>query len=237
MIAFVLADVDTNTDRALLERCAEAATLQNREFGKPPPYGWGIDYLVRVARDRSDVMPGEWPVLLLSHPDVAGALGYHDRTPKGQPYARVFPGLLQDVAKELCGVLTHEIMEAAANPELNRVSVRDDGTLPCNEPADPPETSSYPVKLASGATELVSAWVTPAYFEPPEDLTGLPLAVGDDRIKAPGDVPDGGYQLLYDDAAKQWTRKQNGELSPYRRALADRGWDKLPRVRAAHGHA
>lgn len=231
-VPFVLVDVDTNTDRGTLARCAEAATLWSHDLDAPAPFGWSVSASVRVATSPQDVAPGEWPILLLTHPDVAEALGYHDRSPHGTPYCRVFPHLLDDPS-QLPGVITHEVGEALVNPELSRVSAipRADGKIPCNEVGDPVEAVSYDVTLASGEKVGCSAWVTPAYFEPPADLTGIPLAKGA-TVSAPGEILEGGYQIFYDPATRTWTQQQNGRRSAYREALADAGWDKASRLAA-----
>jgi hypothetical protein len=244
MIPWVFVDVDTATDRAMLVQIAEATVLWSIWFGKPPPYGWGLSASVRVASGPKDVLPGEWPLLLVSHADVPGAEGYHSRAPNGRPYARVFPLLLTDdsgapltgsaLRDALAGVITHEVGEAMANPELNRVAAvpRPDGTLPMEESSDNVETFSFPVTIASGEQVMCSAYTTPAYFEPPDDMAGVPVAVGAPGITQPGQMVSGSYQILYDPATRQYTQDQRGELSPYRQALADRGWNKLARLNA-----
>ena len=241
MDCFVLIDVDCGIDEALLERVAEACTIQGtRDASKPAPFGWDAPFQMRAGRDPHDILPGEWPCLLLSAPDVDGALAYHDKAPNGRPLVKLFPKLLDDVTRDLTGVASHEAIEAAANPELNRVSVGLDNLLRCAEPADPVETYSYPVTLASGAVELVSAFVTPAFFEPPDDLTGVPLAVGlpTGKAIAPGQILDGGYQIFFDPDSKQWTQQTgHGSMSAYRQRLSALGWGKLPRIRTAHGFA
>lgn len=224
-VAFAIVDLDTNTDRQLLDEIAQAVTIwSERDVGKAPPYGWGISASVRVAKNASDVLPGEWQIVLMSHPDVAGALGYHYKTPHGQPYVRAFPKLLSDPS-ELGITVAHEVVEVLANPELNTVAVGNDGLLRAQEPGDPVEAFSYPVTIASGKQIAMTAWCTPAYFEPPDDLTGIPLAVGAD-VKTPGEILDGGYQILFDAASKQWTTEQKGEMSPYRQKLHELGWGR-----------
>lgn len=231
--AFVLVDVDCRLDRARLADVAEAATIHaTRDFGREPPAGWGAAATVRLGASPADVRPGEVVVALLSHPDVAGALGYHDRTPAGHPVIKVFP--LLDALENLGITVTHEIDETLADPELSRASVGADGVVRACEPGDPVEALSYPITVCSGRAVLVTDFVTPAYFEPPDDLHGVPLDfLG--RVLHPGEILPGGYQLVYA-PGKGWSEVAPGAKRAYRAALDAHGLGRNAR-RATHAPA
>ena len=224
MLGFVIIDVDTRQDHQLLQDTAEAATLwaDATRLGRPSPYGWGATASIRVGLDVKDVMPGEIPVLLVSHQTVADALGFHQKDASGKPSANIYPGLLDDVATQLAGVITHEIGEALIDPECARLMLGNDGKLRALEIADAVEQQNIQIKIASGKTILCSAYCTPAWFSAPADLTGIPVAVGDGTGGvAPGLILPGGYMSYFDGV--QWTQEQNGDKSHYRGKIASVG--------------
>lgn len=232
MTPYVIVDVDTNTDRTWLAQVAEACTIWARDTEKPPPVGWGVGAIVRLAKDASDVLPGETQVLLLSHPDAPGALAYHDRDAAGRPYIKVFP-LLQPLS-QLAISICHEIIENNCNPELDSVMVGDDGVIRAREPADPVENTSYEVTLSDGKTKVaVTNWVTPLWGEPAGASSG-PIFDKMGLCTGPYQVLDGGYVIQYDPTTRQFNSVEQGEASPRRAALRAVGVDKCERVNAAH---
>jgi hypothetical protein len=224
MLGFVIIDVDTNQDHQLLQDIAEAATLwaDATRLGRPSPYGWDATAFVRAGLNVKDVMPGEIPVLLVSHMTVADALGFHQKDASGKPSAVIYPALLDDVASQLAGVITHEIGEALIDPECARLALGNDGRLRALEISDAVETQNVPIKIASGKTILCSAYCTPAWFSAPAQLTGVSVAVGDgtDGMR-PGEILPGGYMSYFDGV--EWTQEQVGQKSRYRDQLATVG--------------
>src|ERR1700746_2575114 len=82
----------TGVDPKKLAPMAAALTKQAQQhLDLPPPYGYGIGAVVRAASGPHDVRADEWVIGLVKDPDQPGALGYHDQTPTGQPFIRVFP--------------------------------------------------------------------------------------------------------------------------------------------------
>lgn len=102
------------------------------------------------------VPPSYLLCVLMDDPDVAGALGYHDETPDGKPYARVFTKF-----PDVSVTLSHEIIEMFLDPDCNRFAVDyQDGTLYAVEGGDPVEADTY---LIDGVK--VSNFITPAWFD------------------------------------------------------------------------
>ena len=239
MIGFSLIDVDTNTDHQLMVDIAEAATIWAGATltGRASPFGWDFTASVRVGSSTSDCLPGEWPILLITHPDVADAGGYHEQDKQGRPLLKIFPKLLDDPATQLAGVVTHEIGEAGADPECARMMMGADGRIRAIEICDAVEQQNIQIKIPSGKIILCSAFITPAWMVKPQDVTGIPMAVGDgtEGIQ-PGQVLVGGYMSYFENGT--WTQEVNGEKSSYRRAVAglyqDRHYKRATRMVAAH---
>lgn len=227
----VLLDVDCNLDRAWLGDLAETlTTVSLRDFAHAEPFGYGVGAQVRVAQNAGDVGPGDWTIAFLSHPDVAGALGYHDRTPNGRPLAKCFPFLDDEAMRSVTA--SHELFEMLADAELSNCVVGPDGVIRCREPGDPVETTHYDFTCLSGRVLRVSNFVTPAYFagvpdgSVPFDFLGL--------LREPGQILPGGYQIVWDPAAKQWTQVTNGTKRAYRQAVGATGHTRMA-MRAARG--
>lgn len=216
MIPIALLDVDCNLDRAWLNDLAEMLTVvSQRDFAKPEPHGYGVGAIVRVAQNSGDIAPGEWVMAFISHPDVAGALGYHDVTPSGQPLAKCFPFLDDESMRSVTA--SHELFEMLANAGLNTSVVGPDSVVRAREPGDPVEALSYPFKCSSGRTLNVTDWVTPAYFSPPSDNSAPYDAMG--QVTQPGQILPGGYQILWDATQHSWTQQTNGEKRAYRQRM------------------
>lgn len=161
---------DTNIQHADLLRLAAALQVQvNTEFCQPPPLGYGqaVAY-VRTAKTAHDVQPDEWVCGFLAHPDVAGAFGYHDRTPHGLPFMKCFPLLDAQDGQPWQPTPSHELLETLKDPELALCAQAPDGAIWAYEVCDAVEEDIYYIQGVP-----VSNWSTPAWFEPPADLTGI----------------------------------------------------------------
>jgi hypothetical protein len=221
-IPVALVDHDCGMDKALLADVAEMLTVvSQRDFGKAPPYGYGMGAVCRVAQSLSDIAPGEWVMGFWSHPDVPGALGYHDVAPNEMPIMHIFP-FLDDPANR--GITeSHELFEAISDPTCQRATIGNDGVIRCEEAGDPVEATSFDYTCQSGRVIRCSNWVTPAYFAPspdgsvPMDHLGL--------VTYPGEILDGGYQIVWT-PGEGWTQQTAGEKRAYRKALAAAGFDR-----------
>ena len=221
-VSVVLVDYGCGLDLSVLWAVAEAATLQaHRDLGRPAPYGYGVAATVRVASDPRDIRAHEWVLAYLPGSGPSSVLGYHDRTPSGCPLMYVFPFLEDPSLRGL--VETHEIIEALVDPYLNKVFPDAFGRLVACEPADPVESTWYPI-AARGRWVPVTNFVTPAYYQPhlfpnaPYDFLGL--------IRYPGEVLTGGYASVLTPGAG-WSRVNNGACRAYR--LADHRLGRLHR--------
>jgi hypothetical protein len=208
----------TNVDDSTLPAIAAAITQQvQQHFALPPPYGYDISATIRAAANPHDVQPEEWVIGLLAKPDQPNALGYHDQTPHGKPFIRVFP-LLDAKDKESNGLsvtISHEVLEALADPNCARAAQARDGTFWAYEVCDAVEATCYEI---SGIK--VSNFVLPAYFEPVSNLHNLKLDwMG--LCKQPLEILKGGYGQWFDHN-KGWQQVVHPQKSPraYRQEVA-----------------
>jgi hypothetical protein len=141
------------------------------------------------------------PIVILDNPDQAGALGYHTESPGGKMWGRVFvrpvlasKGTMLSGAMSVSAVLSHEVIEAFCDPNVNLWAQRGDGQLIAYEACDPVENDSYEVTISSGAKVSVSNFVLPTWFDA--------LAPGDvkfdymSKLKAPFAMSKGGYIVI-----------------------------------------
>lgn len=138
-----------------------------RWFRVPAP----VRYYHSLATTPADV----WLVVVLDDADQAGALGYHDETPDGRPYARVFAkptlangGTVLVGANSVSVTLSHEVLELLADPNVNLWA--DDGAAReiALEVGDPVEATSYDVtRTTQSGTDVVavSNFVLQSYFD------------------------------------------------------------------------
>jgi hypothetical protein len=168
-----------------LEAITRAVDHQLHDVAK----AWGA-YVFDLV---DDVRRSGWHVVLLDDADQAGALGYHDVTPDGAPYARVFVRDIVDNGGDLTlfggsvsSVVSHEVCEMIGDPGANRWANDAAGTLWALELCDAVESDWYAIDGTA-----VSNFVWPAYFNPfaegPYDQMGL--------IAEPFGIAPGGYAI------------------------------------------
>lgn len=147
------------------------------------------------------------------HTDQDGSLGYH--ADNGEPVAYVF--VADDLANGTLWTVTgsHELWEMLADPDINRTVTVGDIERPI-EVCDCCEDDSlaWDVTGSDGVTHKISAWATPAWFDPAGVAPFTYPVI--DAITAPFQLAEGGYigerQLCPDG---QWTmRLAEGIPSP-----------------------
>jgi hypothetical protein len=152
---------------------------------------WSDAKLVYVAPGGL-IQPDWWQLVFFDHSDQAGALGYHDVTPSGQPLGKVF---IQDCLddKENWNVTSlHEIYEMIVDPDIvQTVTMTDPAGIVweyAKEVCDAPEDDRFGMRVAG---HLASNAVTPAWFEPngKPPYTIYPCA----DIVMPFQLASGGY--------------------------------------------
>ncbi len=149
--------------------------------------------------DAASVPASAFRLWLLDDSDAAGALGYHDQDPQGQPYGRVFVKPILDSGGDIMTrsnsvsvTVSHEALEIFGDPQANLWAQMNDGRLLALELCDPVESDSYNVKIGT-TTVAVSNFVFPEYFD------GAPEGSRFDkmgRLNAPWTMTPSGYQIV-----------------------------------------
>lgn len=144
-----------------------------------------------------------YPIVIVDDPDHAGALGYHTQSPGGKVWGRVFVkpvikagGTMLHGSMSVSAVLSHEVIEAYCDPNVNLWANTGAGQLVCYEACDPVERDTYEVTTKSGNKVSVSNFVLPAWFDPLSDPNSKFdwLAL----LTKPFDLSKGGYAVVMD---------------------------------------
>lgn len=169
--------------------------------------------------NRAEVHPSAFLVVILDDPDAADALGYHDEE-GDRPYGKVFAapvldggGTVLGSADSVSGVLSHEVLELAGDPVVNRwADTRKAGEQTAEELCDAVQDGGYPIPVG-GKDVFVSNFLLPAWFdrEAPDgtrvDFLGT--------LKAPFTRTAGGYMIVRTAGGE---RQVFGERAPHRPA-------------------
>jgi hypothetical protein len=211
-VVAVIRDTALLTDARVASWCEAMQIAIARDFA---PH-W-TDATVVSVKPGDPIPSGAWQLWFRDHTDQDGALGYHDDN--GLPVAHVF--VADDVANGTSWTVTasHELWEMLGNPAIDRFveNVVDGVTwkMPV-EVADCCEDDqfAYAVTGLDGVTHMISAFATPAWFDPNgvAPFTFPPIKA----IDAPFMLADGGYigRMEVSPAAGQWTQFMAAEAGP-----------------------
>lgn len=134
-----------------------------------------------------------------------GILGFHDILSSGRPYGLVYTALSQQLGEPWTVTLSHEVLEAVVDPEVNRYAIGNHPTIPGRtvffwyESGDPVQEENY---LQDGVA--VSNFVLPLYFTPNNEVG---TSTKNDFMRATGrksgslsslGLAPGGYVGFYD---------------------------------------
>jgi hypothetical protein len=194
---------------------------------------WSVVYYQNPAL----VPPDAARLWILANPDVANALGYHDKDPHGHPYARVFwhpirdnGGTLLNGPLSLSVTCSHELAELIGDPPATYWCQMPDGRLVALELADPVEGDAYEVRLTTGEKVSVSNFVTKNWFSAgssgPYDHMGL--------CKGPFELRPEGYRIIMEakkiyqefadeDKYPEWKKELKTGQSRTARRMAPKG--------------
>lgn len=199
MIKISIVNQSTAFKDADLPALAQALQIQvTRDFFP----AWGVQAQLYWTPSGHHPTADHWVVALLDNADVAGALGYHDITPAGQPLGKVFVKTTLQDGGMVSVTTSHELLEMLGDPDINLTAELDDASgapskFYAYEVGDPVEADadgydiSVPANVTGGpATVHVSDFVLPAWFEGfrktgPFDFMG--------HLKAPFTLNPGGY--------------------------------------------
>jgi hypothetical protein len=120
---------------------------------------WQVQGISVVLDELVDDGPS---IIFFDTADQAGALGYHDVSPNGFPYGKVFVKTSMQDGETVSSVFSHEYLELLADPMADQIALN-----PANdyqyalEDCDAVETESYKIDGIE-----VSNFVTPSWFDP-----------------------------------------------------------------------
>lgn len=119
--------------------------------------------------------------------DQAGALGYHDLSPKGHAFAKVFVKTTLKAQETVSSVASHEILELLGDHDVNQVAKNPrNGYIYALENCDAVETEGYQINGV-----MVSNFVTPAWFDPNATASTKFDFLG--NVHSPFKINPGGY--------------------------------------------
>lgn len=192
---------------AQLQRIATACLLQLvrdvARYWRPADIGTDLTKATALVVDSLDQVPADSPerrvvmIAILTDPDTAGDLGWHSVTPDGRAYGRVFtrgetfPGVPSPVLSvaSIATTTSHETVEAALDPDVDRTALGPDGIMRDLEGCDGVEDVTYPHDPGDGQEPLpLSDFGTPAWFyggPGPYSFTGA--------VSSSGELTAGGY--------------------------------------------
>lgn len=108
----------------------------------------------------TDFRKGAWALACLDDADVANALGYHDLTPDGLPFSKVFVRTTLQAKQKVSVTACHELAEMLVDPAINLCSTGPQNRIYAYETADPVEEQEFVLDGIS-----LSDFVYPSWFE------------------------------------------------------------------------
>ena len=113
-----------------------------------------VPWKVRFYRRRSDLPKDCISIVIFDNADMADTLGYHSEDDEGRRYGRVFVNPTLDADGSILGTgdsvsvtLSHEIIEAFIDPDLNLWAEGRRDLMWAYEICDPVESHSYRIKV------------------------------------------------------------------------------------------
>lgn len=128
---------------------------------------WGkTAHVVILYPTETHVPAGADLIVFLDNADQAGALGYHDETPGGRPYGKIFVADCLKDAIPPSSCLSHEVLELFVNPTCCGWEWDGNQKMYAREVGDPVENDWYVIMAHDGTPVEVSNFVWPSWFDP-----------------------------------------------------------------------
>jgi hypothetical protein len=143
-------------------------------------------------------LKGAWAMAFLDDADVQGALGYHDLTPDGFPFSKIFVRTTVGAGQKVSVTACHELAEMLVDPAINLCASDQKGAIYAYESCDAVEELEFPVKGVA-----MSDFVYPAWFEgfrKPRSAQFDHLK----KVKKPFEILKGGYMSVFKDG--RWSQ-------------------------------
>lgn len=187
----------TTDSDATVQKWLNAVKIQaDRDISKF--WGGSVDF---QFVGKANPPPADWYCLIVDNADVAGALGYHDVGPNGEPIIKVFTEFESQGAGSSSITLSHEIAESISDTNANTtIQGFDENGKAClyfRESADPVENDTYQINGVD-----VSDFITPAWFVQ-NSTAQLDIL---NQVKKPYQILPGGYMEISYDGGDTWTQ-------------------------------
>jgi hypothetical protein len=195
MIHVALVNESTVLQQADFLNIAKALQTQVHNDFLP---AWGVDATITPVA-KNQIPASSWVLAFLDNADQAGALGYHDITPRGLPLGKAFVKTTLADGGQISVTASHELLEMLGDPDINLTAEVDDASgAPAKfyayEVCDACEDD--PLGYQIGGVQ-VSDFVYPAFFE----SFRKPKSAQFDHMKhitAPLQILPGGYLGVLD---------------------------------------
>ncbi len=148
--------------------------------------------------------------------DQAGALGYHDMGPDGEPLGKIFVKTTLADGNLVSTTASHELLEMRINPFLVGCAQMSDTEFVALEDCDAPEDDQFGY-LVGGVK--MSDFVYPSFFDP----NGKPPFDRMGHVTAPFQILAGGYMSVWSPGTG-WQQRNGASRSP------KHAYAMLPRV-------
>lgn len=163
-----------------------ACARQAREHVAP---AYGVSPVrVQFLTARSHAPKGAWVITVMDDADQAGTLGWHTEDAAGRIYGRVFAAPCIEYNVPVSTTLSHEVVETAVDPDVDRWVDTGRGYSVAYEACDPVEGDSYEIDGVA-----VSDFVTPAWYQP--QLIGRRHWLDNGSVTDAFELAPGGYAV------------------------------------------
>ena len=153
----VLNESDQITDTEIEPMVAAVQEFVSGTVGPP----WDVAVKLTQIPKGQPAPSGSWQMVFLNDTDQANALGYHQRTWEGLYLGKVFVRTSLSLGQSVSRLLSHEVMEALVDPNMNRTAP---GPVPYAIEVGDPLSRDSQGRMVLG--QLMSGIALPAYYYP-----------------------------------------------------------------------
>lgn len=150
-----------------------------------PSWNVAVPY-VHFGTREEELLGDVWQVVLFDDSDQAGMLGFHDVTPLGNPYAKVFAKDTMRNGGDVSVTLSHELLELVWDPQCSLFRPSEDGYELAQEACDACENDTYELDGVKVSDFVLSAFFIESAHGPYDRLQ---------LITRPFQTRPGGYQI------------------------------------------
>lgn len=160
---------------------------------------WGVDAKVFYTPSGQHPSTDHWVLALFDDSDIASALGYHDKTPSGQPLGKAFVRTTLSDGQKVSVTVSHELLEMLGDPSCSSAD-QDGNVFWAKEAADMVENDEYEIEIPDGwagaGTKIavsnfgLLAWWDSSRTVGPYDFLG--------KLTKPLGLTPGGYMSFLD---------------------------------------